>query len=495
MNRKQRRRLEKQQALSEKSARKRDEENLSVDALLARAGELFGQGRALDSLDLCQKAADLEPENFGAQSNLGNVLADLGKIKEAEAAYQSALGINPNAVPVLTNLALLKAETGDPDGASALYRRVLEIDPTDAETFHDLSLLKKFPPGGDADMSAMEALRGRSDLAPEKAMFLDFALAKAHDDAGDYDRAFGHMAAANRGKRQSLNYDPAGQESMADRIINVFDEAFVAGQAGAGSKDERPVFIIGMPRSGTTLVEQILASHSGVRAMGEVNYFRDAVYGFAGEAGNKTGVKGMSASGKDFPEGVLDMGEQDFKRLGNAYMALLTKDAGDAVKITDKVPRNFFFAGLISMALPHARIIHCRRNPVDTCLSCFHIHFPEGQEFSYDLSDLGRYYRLYARLMDHWKAVLGSRVFDIAYEDLVADPEPVMRGLLDFAGLDWEEACLDFHKSARQVRTASSHQVRRPVYKSAVQRWRNYQAHLGPLLDALGPLVDTGTKE
>jgi len=495
MNRQQRRRQKKQQ----KSSAGADAKNLSADALLARAGDLYGQGRGLEALDLCRKAVALEPENFGAQSNLGNVLAGLGQTQGAEAAYGRALGLNPTSVPVLSNLALLKAETGDPEAASALYRRVLEIDPTEAETYHDLSLLKKFKPGapGDAaDIAAMEKLRASPSLPPEGAMFLDFALAKALDDAGDYDRAFGHMAAANRAKRKTLKYDPAADEAITERIIDVFDAAFVAGQAGVGSADGRPVFIIGMPRSGTTLVEQILASHSGVRAKGEVNYFRDAVFGFtSADQGKKAGVKEMSASGQDFPEGVRDIGDDGFKRLGEGYMRLLGGNAPKALRITDKVPRNFFFAGLIALALPNARIIHCRRNPVDTCLSCYQIHFPEGQEFSYGLGELGRYYRLYARLMDHWRSVLGARIFDIDYEDLVADPEPMMRRLLEFTGLDWEDGCLDFHKSARQVRTASSHQVRRPVYKSAIERWRNYQARLSPLLEALGPLADIGIKK
>ena len=179
----------------------------------------------------------------------------------------------------------------------------------------------------------------------------------------------------------------------------------------------------------------------------------------------------------------------DFRRLGETYLGLLHGQAPGAPRITDKMPRNFFFLGLIRLALPGARIVHCTRNPVDTCLSCYQIHFPTGQEFTYDLTELGRYYRLYRRLMDHWRAVLGNRMFHIAYEDLVAAPENHMRALLDFAGLPWQDACLDFHKTERQIRTASAQQVRQPLYQTSVQRWRKYEKHLGPLFDALGPLA------
>jgi hypothetical protein len=219
---------------------------------------------------------------------------------------------------------------------------------------------------------------------------------------------------------------------------------------------------------------------------GELNHFRDVIMGH-GAAG--PGVKGLGGTGQGFPEGVRDLMGGDFQKLGKDYTDLLGQQAADARRVTDKMPRNFFFAGLIALALPDARIIHCTRHPVATCFSCYQIHFPTGQEVSYDLGELGRYYRLYDRLMDHWQAVLPGRIFDLSYEDLVAEPEAQMRALLEFAGLDWEDACLEFHKTGRQVRTASAQQVRRPIYKTAVARWRRYEKHLGPLLEALGPLA------
>ena len=473
MNRKQRRRLEKEDKAAEKTAA----------ALLQRAAGFSEQGRLSEALNLCRRAVEKEPGNFPAQSNLGNVLARLGKTEEAAEAYGNALAMEPSSVSVLSNLALLKAETGDRDDALGLYRRILEIDPTDAEVFHDLSLLKTFA-SDDPDLAAMEKLRAELPTDTEKTMFLDFALAKVLDDLGRHDRAFERLASANRLKRASIDYDVARDEALADRIIGAFDKPFLDAQGSPGHMDDKPIFIIGMPRSGTTLVEQVLASHSQVVGAGELNHFRDVVMGF-GAAG--PGVKGPGASGQGFPEGVRDLDGGDFQKLGKAYAGLLDQEAPDARRVIDKMPRNFFFAGLIALTLPDARIIHCTRHPVATCFSCFQIYFPDGQEFAYDLGELGRYYRLYNRLMDHWRAVLPGRIFDLSYEDLVAEPEARMRALLEFAGLDWEDACLQFHNTGRQIRTASAQQVRQPLYRTAVERWKHYQKHLWPLIDALNP--------
>ena len=474
--------------MNRKQRRRQKAEKKDAAGLLAEAQALYAQGRVAGALDLCRRAVKMDPGDSGAHGNLGIVLAGLGKVEDAAASYERALAIEPQLVPVLCNLAVLKSETGKREEALALYRRILALAPDDAEAHHGLTLIKKFEPG-DPDIAAMEELRGRPGLAEEKCMFLDFALAKALNNIGDHDRAFEAMASANRVKRATMDFDIAAEEALVDRIIGVFGEPLLDGGRESDLGDETPIFIVGMPRSGTTLVEQILASHTDVTGGGELNYFRDVVTG-RGEAG--PGLQGISSDGKGFPEGAAGLQPGDFRRLGETYLALLRGQAPEAPRITDKMPRNFFFAGLIRLALPGARIVHCTRNPVDTCLSCYQIHFPSGQEFTYDLTDLGRYYRLYRRLMDHWRAVLGDRMFHIAYEDLVAEPEKHMRALLDFAGLPWQDACLDFHKTERQIRTASAQQVRRPLYRTAVQRWKKYEKHLGPLLDALGPLAQDG---
>ena len=457
----------------------------AASELESLGNRLVGAGRFAEAARALKKALRAEPGNFRLLADLGGALIRLGRAAEAAAVFSRALEIEPRSVPVLGNLAILKGESGDSAGAAALYRRIFAVDPCDAEAWHDFSLIKKFQ-AGDPDLAAMLKLRDRPGLDAGPAMFLDFALAKAFDEIGDWDRSFRHAAAANRAKRASLRYDVGRDEAMADRIVRAFDEKLFAAHRGAGLKDARPLFIVGMPRSGTTLVEQILASHSQAVGLGEVNHFRDAALGMAGAG---PGIKGLGGTGRDFPEGVLDLEPGDFRRIGRDYARQLGAAAKKARRVTDKMPRNFFFAGLIRLALPEARIVHCVRDPLDTCLSCFQIHFPDGQEFAYDLTDLGRYYRLYARLMDHWRALIGDGILDLRYEDLVTDPEPAMRRLLDFAGLEWEDACLDFHRSDRLVRTASAQQVRRPIYRTAVKRWQRYEKHLGPLIEALGPLA------
>ncbi|MGH6662816.1 MAG: sulfotransferase, partial [Rhodospirillales bacterium] len=423
-----------------------------------------------------RRALGRRPGNLPLLVNLGNALKELGRVAEARRAYRAALALEPRSAAALSNLAQLEAESGDHAAARKLYKRVLALDPEDAEAWHDYSLIKTYE-SGDPDLAAMQSLRARPGLAAGKAMFLDFALGKALQDAGDVDAAFQRFASGNRLKRASLRYDVAGDEALVERIVATFDKAFLAAHAGAGAMDERPVFIVGMPRSGTSLVEQILSSHSRVLGAGEVNHFRDAVVDILGDGG------------RGFPEAVRDLAARDFRRLGEAYLERLALGAGKAARITDKMPRNFFFLGFIRLALPKARIVHCVRDPVDTCLSCYQIHFAAGQEFTYDLGDLGRYYRLYARLMDHWRAALPGRFLELGYEELVARPEPAMRRLLEFCGLVWEDACRDFHLSRRPVHTASAHQVHRPIYRTAVRRWKRYEKHLGPLLEALGPLA------
>lgn len=234
-----------------------------------------------------------------------------------------------------------------------------------------------------------------------------------------------------------------------------------------------------MPRSGTTLVEHILASHSRVYGGGELSDLRR----LAG------GLNKLSPTGHDFPDGVADLGPKDLHRLGRTYWEAVRRRAPDAPHVTDKAPGNFRYLGLIHLMLPRARIIHCVRNPVDTCLSCYKLLFVSGQNFSYDLVELGRYHRLYTRLMDHWRAVMPGRILDVRYEDLVAAQERETRRLLEFCGLPWEDACLSFHTTRRLVKTASATQVRQPIYKSAVGSWKRYARHLGPLLESLGPLA------
>ena len=426
----------------------------------------------------CRRALAIDPGVAGAHNALGVALEETDDLDGAVAAYRRAVDIEPGFVGAHCNLGSVLKAAGEFDAAGAAYRRALEVKPDLAEAYQHLAGLKTFT-APDGDTAAMEGLLSRSSIADGQAMLLGFALGKAYDDMGEYDRAFGHLQKANRIKRESLRYDVADDERLAERIAAVFNREFLNRHADPDGPPGQPIFIVGMPRSGTTLVEHILASHSRVYGGGE----RADLRRLAG------GLNTLSPTGRDFPDGVADLGPKDLNRLGRTYMEDVRRHAPDAPRITDKAPGNFRYLGLIHLMLPGARIIHCVRGPVDTCLSCYKLLFVSGQNFSYDLVELGRYYRLYTRLMDHWRAVMPGRILDVRYEDLVAGQERETRRLLEFCGLAWEDACLSFHTTRRLVKTASATQVRQPIYGTAVDGWKPYARHLGPLLEALGPLA------
>jgi hypothetical protein len=304
---------------------------------------------------------------------------------------------------------------------------------------------------------------------------LHFALAKAYDDTGEYERAFDHLAQANAIKRRQMVCDESAELAKMHRVAQVLTPAFISSKAGQGNPSDRPIFIIGMPRSGSTLIEQVLASHPRVFGSGEQRTFGDAVNFF------------IQPDGPEYPDIVPNLTAGQLNALGSAYLSRMATLVRDDRKFTDKMPANFNFAGLIHLALPHARIIHVGRNPLDTCLSIFATNFGDPLAFAYDLGELGRYYRAYERLMEHWRRVLPEgAMLEVRYEDVVADIEAQARRIVDYCGLEWDDACLAFHKTSRPVRTASVAQVRQPIYKTSVERWRPYERHLGPLLEALG---------
>jgi hypothetical protein len=284
------------------------------------------------------------------------------------------------------------------------------------------------------------------------------------------------LLAGNALKRSQIDYDEVAMLSEIDRTQQVFTSEFIRASAGAGAPSPKPVFIIGMPRSGTTLVEQILASHPDVRGAGELTLFERAM----GE------VRLAMPEAPAYPEMALQMSGKHFRELGERYLAGIAQLAPAASHVTDKMPTNFLFAGLIHLALPHATIIHTVRDPVDTCISCFSRLFTEVNFQTYDLAELGRYYRHYQALMAHWHSVLpAGRILEVNYEDTVTDLEGAARRILGHCGLPWDPRCLDFHLTERVVRTASATQVRQPIYRSSVGRWRAYEPLLGPLLAEL----------
>jgi tetratricopeptide (TPR) repeat protein len=418
-----------------------------------------------------RRAIAVEPGYAEAHNNLGNVLHVMGRTEDAVACYQQALTLDGNYVEALYNLGNALKELVRFGEAAATLRKAIALDPTNTGAYLSLVDTQKLKPG-DADFEAMERLvTDKGALDDSKRLTLHFALARFYDDLGRYDEAFAHMVPGNALKRREIIYDEAAMNDYFARIKAVFTPEFMTAMAGVGDPSARPLFILGMPRSGTTLVEQILATHPKIFGAGELDEFSKL------------------AKELPYPDGLAALTPERLRKLGADYVQRIEARGNGAVWITDKMPSNFFYVGLIRLALPNARIIHTRRNPVDTCLSCYSKLFVSlGQNFSYDMGELGRYWRQYDALMAHWRHILpDDAMLELHYADLVADLETEARRLLAWCGVDWDDSCLDFHRNKRPVLTASVAQVRRPIYQSSVGRWRAYEHHLGPLLRELAP--------
>lgn len=478
-----------------------------VEALCNRGGVHLVQEQESAALDCYRRALNLRPghadaqcgvvrtwfalENYSAaeaaalqalqqDENLAAAHALLGKIytqtekpEQAEAAFTRALQRDPECSDALIGLGHLQVEQGRLPQAEATLLRALAISPDNLEARIELIHARKINLG-DANFTAVKAEEQRGGALGRKALVLHFALGKGYDDLRDSEHAFPHFLAGCLLKRATFDYDPDANARLTDTLMEIFDRAAIERLRGSGDPSQTPVFVLGMPRSGTTLTEQIIASHPAVHGAGELH---DAL--------------NISRRGNaPFPDNLRALDSETLAAWGADYAAGLQQRAPDAQRITDKMPANSMIVGLIHLMLPNAKIIHVNRNPVDTCLSCFTKLFAHGQEFSYDLAELGRYYADYARLMQHWREVLPPGAFlDVRYEDIVADKEHEARRLIEYCGLEWNDACLDFHKTERAVRTASVTQVRQPIYTSSVERWRPYEPFLGPLLDALGDLA------
>ena len=421
-----------------------------------------------------QRAIDLAPDFAGAHSNLGNALHDLGKEAAAKAALDKALTLAPNDPAIHFNRAMVLRDVGDLDGARDGFRAVLMQRSRHGEAWRMLTSLTRYTSPDDADIKTMERLVSGGAREDRDAMHLHFGLGKALEDAGDTDGAFTHYAKANALYRRSYEYEIGKDGDYFESIKRVFSAEFLFQRSEWGNQSNRPILIVGMMRSGTSLVEQILASHPDVAAGGELK-----------ELDRLTRSEKARPDGTEFPGSVQTYDDNLVKSLGGAYVDALVGHVGDAVRITDKMPGNFLYVGLLRLLLPNATVIHCVRDPVDTCLSCYRNYFSGFHPFTYDLAELGRYYRLYRDLMDHWREVVPNYVHDVRYEDLVSDPENQIRQLLDISRLEWDDRCLEFHQTHRPVRTASAAQVRQPMYLSSIETWKKFERHLGPLLKAL----------
>jgi tetratricopeptide (TPR) repeat protein len=442
-----------------------------VGALTVRSTILRRMGRLEDALIDARRAVAAAPENGEAQNILGEALQAQDKMDEAMVAFDRAsqsMGVGTEKA--LLNRGIVFMERGDRDAAKTAFEDVLKRYAHSTTAWFNLADLQRFK-AGDPAISAMEALltSGRVQVQSDRTA-LHFALGKAWMDVGDAERAFAHMDEGNRQKRATFSYDAAGISSWFSEIIASFPAEAIQRPKTKIPGDDLAVFVLGMPRSGTTLVEQILASHPAIHGAGELATVQDQIHHSGGLG---TIVENLT------PESEA--------RLGQCYLDAIKPLAGIKRRVVDKMPSNFLYVGLIHRMLPNARIIHVRRDPVDTCLSCYTKLFTREQLFSYDQAELASFYADYLRLMDHWRAILPTdRFIEVNYEDVVADVETQARRLVAFCDLDWSPACLDFYLTQRTIRTASINQVRQPIYNHSVGRWHSFARYLGPLLAGLG---------
>ncbi len=422
------------------------------------------------------------PNSPGYRNLKAAIQGRLGNYDEAVALFRGVLAEYPSQAKVWMSLGHALKSAGQGEECIASYRKCIELSPQLGEAWWSLANMKTFR-FTEADCEIMRAQLATTTLTDEDRFHFHFALAKAAEDAADYEQAFSHYDAGNRQRRAFIEYDADENRDNADRSISLFSKDFIASRRGHGCPAPDPIFIVGLPRSGSTLLEQILASHSQVEGTMEL----PDIIGIARSLGERKTRSGISK----YPEVLADLSADDLRQLGEQYLEQTRVQRKEGAPLfIDKMPNNFAHTGLIHLILPNARIIDARRHPLGCCFSGFKQHFARGQHFSYGLNDIGRYYFDYVRLMTHFDEVLPGRVHRVFYEQMIEDTEGEVRRLLDYCGLPFEEGCLRFYENERAVRTASSEQVRQPIYKDGMEHWRHFEPWLGELKQALGSVLE-----
>ncbi len=440
---------------------------------------LLNQKNTNEAEAMASKAQELAPEDAKVHCLWGDIHTQNGFPDQAGKDYAHALKLDPDMEAAHLSLGHLLMEQGDMDAAKTSFSRALKINTDSMGAQLALVQANKVKEGDEHMASLVEEGKKIDSMLETKAMSLHFALGKCFDDTKQHDLAFEHFSKGNNLRRKRIEYSADANNQYAKNICSFFSRENIDNLRSDACSSKLPIFVLGMPRSGTTLTEQIIASHPDVYGAGELPDLLNL----------SNHPKGTN--GAEYPQSMMGVTQAELKILGERYIDGIQKRNPSAKRITDKMPANFACLGLIHLMLPHAKVVHIKRNPVDTCLSNYSKLFGhKSQPQSYNLTELGLYYRNYAKLMEHWRNVLPEGAFyEVQYEDLVADNETQARALIDYCDLEWNDDCLNFHKTKRIVRTASITQVRQPIYNSSVERWRKYEAHLEPLLDALGDLA------
>lgn len=450
----------------------------SLDTIINYTKFLITYRRYDEALGYAQHAQQIAPKDAQVTEQLARIHLSMNNTEEALKHFNNALIQSPNNLSILRGLGIAYLETGDFAKASAIAEEMIATDNEAPDGYLLKSHLKKSSIGDNLTKHLLR-LSISEKISEEDKMLVHYALGKLLDDQKNYSDAFAHFKIANEIQEQSyLNKQHFFDENSLSQLISLFTSDFIDSHKHLGTENDTPIFIVGMPRSGTTLTEQIISSHPNVLAAGEFNFW-DSV--------NKSLPLRMQTK-NPYPECLHEMTNRHAKEIIKQYENALRKIVGpntSSTHITDKLPHNFLHLGLISILFPNVKIIHTKRDPIDTCLSIYFQHFNKTHEYATSLSNLVAHYKRYERLMQHWHTVLPGRILDINYEDTISDPEYWSRQLISHIGLEWDDACLAPHKLERAVKTFSQWQVRQPIYKTSVQRWKNYEPFITPLIEGL----------
>ncbi len=452
--------------LQEAEQRYREAIDVKPDFPLAHcnlATLLEGKGQSVEAEQWLRRALKVNPKFADARARLGLILTSAGRLREATAAFKKVLKIEPRHAEALLGLGQIARMEGRFDEAESFVRRALKIAPKMPNAWAALQGVRKMTPADGEWLKGAEEIAGSGISLWEEAS-LRFAIGKYNDDVGDFARAFENYRRGNELlKTVAPKYNREAHSRFADDMIRGHTQAALATLGDGGSPSMKPVIVLGMPRSGTSLTEQIIASHPAAKGAGELQFWLNAARAHA-----------------ELRQGIV--GEPARKKLAEEYLRVLAAHGPDALRVVDKTPTNSDYLGFIHSVFPNARIIRMRRDPIDTCLSCYFQQFSTAQTFTMDLADLAYYYKMHQRLMKHWCAALpAGSILEVPYEELVVDQETWTRKILNFLELEWDERCLSFHETKRSVMTASTWQVRQKIYNRSVRRWRNYEKFIGPL--------------
>jgi len=435
-------------------------------------------GKFPNAVESAERLVALSPGVGESYVALANAQSQSNLPELAIESYSKTLTVSPTHEGAFSGLAHQLKTVGRQEEAIKVHRQNIQVNPKNTESYWNLANLKTFR-FEDSEVDHMESLLEDNSLKDLSKVQLCNALGLEYEGRKDYGRAFHYFERCNEMHRQSETYDPVGHEIFINKIIEVFSADFFSAHQNSGNLDQSPILVVGLPRSGSTLIEQILASHSQVEGTHELSDLAHMVQS----------LKRENRSGTHFPENMLETGRRSWSEIGGLYIKRTDKYRSGIPHFIDKNPNNFVYCGLLKLILPKAKIINARRHPLDSSFGSYKQLFASGQPFTYDLCELGEYYLQYQRLMDHWHEVIPGHILDVDYEEVVADLDTQVRRILDYCGLPFEEACLRFHETDRSVKTASSEQVRRPIYASSVNLWKNYEPYIDELIEILEPLL------